>query len=30
LPNIVISQQTMHQWKAYLFSFHVMYKFQCH
>jgi len=27
LPNIVISQQTMHQWKAYLFSFHVMYKF---
>ncbi len=26
--NIVLSQQTIHQWKAYLFSSHMMYKYQ--
>ncbi len=25
-PNMVLSQQTINQWKAYLFSFQVMYK----
>ncbi len=27
-PNIVQSYQTIHQWKAYLFSFRIMYKSQ--
>ncbi len=27
-PNIVLSEQTLHQWKAYLFSFQIMYKSQ--
>ncbi len=26
--NIVLSKQTIHQWKAYLFSSHMMYKSQ--
>jgi len=28
LPNIVLSKQTIHQWKAYLFSFWMIYKSQ--
>ncbi len=27
-PNIALSQQTIHQWKAYLFSIQIMYKSQ--